>query len=267
MSWWSYQPYVPVAERRAKALLKMRKLTKKGQKFLPVEIVGRKIATTFWGKAWCDNLESYSDFASRLPRGRTYVRNGSVLDLQIEPGQVTALVCGSELYRIKITIKPLAQPKWKTVKTKCSQQIGSLVELLQGSLSKNVMEIVTAHDHGLFPAPREIEMSCSCPDWAEMCKHVAATLYGVGSRLDHQPQLLFALRQIDHMELISQVSMPIVKPKTGKKKTIQASDLADVFGIELDEAPLPEKNQSTAASARRVSPAKRNSSRRRSAAG
>ena len=241
MGWWGFRPYVPVAQRRAKALRKLQQLTKKGQKVSPVQTGGRTIASTFWGKAWCDNLESYSDFSNRLPRGRTYVRNGSVLDLQIEPGVVTALVSGSELYRITINIKPLGASAWKKVRTNCGREIGSLVELLQGNLSKSVMQIVTERDHGLFPAPREIEMSCSCPDWAGMCKHLAATLYGVGNRLDHQPELLFKLRQVDHMELIAQAATPVAKQGAAKKKTIASSDLAAVFGIELDAPVKPEK--------------------------
>lgn len=241
MSWWGYRPYVPVAQRRAAAMRKMEKLAKKGQKISPVQIAGRIIASTFWGKAWCDNLESYSDFRNRVPRGRTYVRNGSVVDLRINPGEVLSYVSGSNLYSVKIKIKPLMAATWKALKTKCGQQIGSLVELLQGRLSKSVMEIVTARDNGLFPAPREIEMTCSCPDWADMCKHVAATLYGVGSRLDHQPELLFVLRQVDHMELIAQAGSSVAKPTASKKKTIAAGDLADVFGIELDTGPVSEK--------------------------
>lgn len=246
MSWWSYRPYVSVAERRAKAMRKMEKLAKKGQKLSPVKIVGRKIATTFWGRAWCDNLESYSDFSNRLPRGRTYVRNGSVLDLQIEAGKVSSMVCGSELYRITIKIKPLNASAWKAIRTKCGQQIGSLVELLQGKLSKDVMAIVTEHRSGLFPAPREIEMSCSCPDWAGMCKHLAATLYGVGNRLDGQPELLFTLRQVDQMELIAQAGRPIITPAPSKRKSIAAADLADVFGIEFEE-PLAAERAGTPA--------------------
>ena len=253
MSWWSFRPYVPVAQRRAKAMRRLEKLSKKGQKISPVEITGRTIATTFWGKAWCDNLESYSDYSNRLPRGRTYARNGSVVHLQIEPGKVTSLVSGSELYRITIEIKPLGAATWKAVKTKCSQQIGSLVELLQGKLSKGVMEIVTTHHGGLFPVPKEIEMSCSCPDWAGMCKHVAATLYGVGNRLDHHPELLFALRQVDPMELIAQAGSSVnKKPATGKRKIIAASDLADVFGIEFDAPPPPTRAKPIAKHARRA---------------
>jgi uncharacterized Zn finger protein len=235
MSWYGFPPYVPVAQRRANALREVGKLKKKGQTVSPVKTEGRLIASTFWGKAWCDNLESYSDFSNRLPRGRTYVRNGSVVDLQIEPGQVTALVSGSSLYHISIKIKPLAVTTWTQIKTKCGREIGSLVELLRGSLSKNVMQIVTGSKGGLFPAPAEIEMSCSCPDFADLCKHLAATLYGVGNRLDHQPELLFKLRQVDHLELIAQAAIP--EPATGaakKKKTIESQDLASVFGIELE---------------------------------
>lgn len=249
---WGYRQYIPVAQRRAKARRKLEKLAKKGQKISPVEIIGRTIASTFWGKAWCDNLESYSDYSNRLPRGRTYVRNGSVLDLHIEPGKVTSLVSGSELYHVAINIKTLAAGKWTTVKAKCGQQIGSLVELLQGNLSKSVMEIVTGRESGLFPAPSEIEMACSCPDWAGMCKHVAATLYGVGSRLDHQPELLFKLRRVDHMELIAQAGSSVIDPVAGKKKTIAARDLADVFGIEFDNTPASKKAEPAAKSSRRV---------------
>jgi len=248
MSWWSYRPYVPVAERRAKAMRKMEKLAKKGQKFSPVSIAGRKISTTFWGRAWCDNLESYSDFSNRLPRGRTYIRNGSVLDLRIEAGKVTSIVCGSELYRIAIKIKPLNGRSWKAIRTKCGQRIGSLVELLQGKLSNDVMAVVTERSSGLFPGPHEIDMSCSCPDWAGMCKHVAATLYGVGNRLDFQPELLFTLRQVDQMELIAQADKPIIPPAPGKRKFIAAADLTDVFGIEFDESLAPERVRTPAKS-------------------
>jgi uncharacterized Zn finger protein len=251
MSWWSFRPYVSVAKRRANALREVKKLAKKGHKASPVEIAGRAIASTFWGKAWCDNLESYSDFSNRLPRGRTYARNGSVVDLQIEPGKVTSLVSGSSLYRITIKIKPLAGGCWQNVKSQCGGQIGSMVELLQGKLSKSVMEIVTNRDGGMFPAPKEIEMSCSCPDYAGMCKHVAATLYGVGNRLDHLPELLFKLRQVDHLELIAQATSPIANPKKGTKKTIAADQLADVFGIELESPLAGEDTKPTAKPVRR----------------
>jgi uncharacterized Zn finger protein len=242
MSWWSYQPYVSVAQRRVKAAREVEKLRKNGRTVSPVVLDGNKIATTFWGKAWCDNLESYSDFANRLPRGRSYVRNGCVCDLQVEPGKVHALVCGTELYEIAIKIAPLPPETWKAIKAQCAGQIGSLIELLQGKLSKAVMEVVTRRDGGLFPKPREMDMDCSCPDWAGLCKHLAAVLYGVGNRLDHQPELLFTLRQVDHLELIAGAGKATAAVGTKARKggrRIATSDLADVFGVELDEAAAP----------------------------
>ncbi len=238
MSWYDYgfRPYVPVAQRRAKAAREMAKLAKKGQTITPVQIEGRQIANTFWGKAWCENLESYSDFANRLPRGRTYVRNGSVVDLQIKPGKVTARVSGSSLYNIEIKIKPLSKPHWQAISSQCAGKIASVLELLQGRLSRGVMEIITHREQGLFPKPSEISLDCSCPDWADMCKHVAAALYGVGARLDEKPELLFVLRQVDHMELIERAAAgQVLAPATSSgKKTIAESDLAEVFGIEMD---------------------------------
>lgn len=235
--WWSYKPYVSVADRREKAAREMKKLAKKGRNIQPVEIEGRTIARTFWGKAWCDNLESYSDYDNRLPRGRTYVRNGSVCDLQVEPGRVTAMVCGSELYKIKISIQPLPPDHWRSIQKKCAGQIGSMIELLQGKLSQGVMSIITDRDSGLFPRPAEIELDCSCPDWADMCKHVAAALYGVGARLDEKPELLFVLRQVDHLELLSQAgNVAALTQDKSTRKTIAADALADVFGVELESA-------------------------------
>jgi len=245
--WFEYRPYVSVAQRRAKAAKEIAKRTRKGQSASPVVIAGRTIASTFWGKAWCDNLESYSDYENRLPRGRTYVRNGSVVDLQIKPGHIKALVSGSELYEIDISIAGLDASRWRAIKSKCAGQIGSLVELLQGRLSKGVMDIVTARTEGLFPKPAEIDLRCSCPDSAGMCKHIAAVMYGIGSRLDRQPELLFALRKVDHLQLICE-AVPTSRKNAPTGKTLQADDVADMFGIELApgeaiEAPAPKKEK------------------------
>jgi len=235
MSWhYGFKPYVPVAQRRAKAA---REIAKRGKAATPVRIEGRNIAATFWGQAWCTNLEGYSDFENRLPRGRTYVRNGSVVDLKIEKGRIKALVSGSELYEIQIDIAALPKPQWLAVKKQSAGKIGTLVELLQGKLSKAVMELVTDRDRGLFPKPKEITMRCSCPDWAGMCKHVAAAMYGVGHRLDSSPELLFVLRGVDHLELIEQaIPAAPVKAKRGAP-TIAADDLSAIFGIEVDDEP------------------------------
>jgi len=229
--YWS--PYVPVAQRRAKALRKMQQLRKKGKSIQPVEIEGRTIARSFWGKAWCEHLESFSDFENRLPRGRTYARNGSVCHLTVETGQIKAIVSGSELYNVKIKIKPLKTSIWKAIKSRCSGQIGSMLELLKGRLSDHVMSIVTDRAKGLMPLPGQIDMRCDCPDWAGMCKHVAAVLYGVGNRLDNRPELLFTLRNVDANELIAgDISLP--DSFAGAGKTIANDRIADIFGVDID---------------------------------
>lgn len=233
---WSWRPYVSVAERRAMAQKKMSKLRKQGVNVQPVIIEGRKIVSTFWGESWCKHLESFSDYENRLPRGRTYVRNGSVCHLVIEGGEINAKVSGSSLYDVKIAIKKIAQEKWKELKEKCAGQIGSLLDLLKGRLSNNIMSVVTDKQQGLFPLPGEMNLDCSCPDWADMCKHVAAVLYGVGARLDEKPELLFHLRGVDHEELITaEFAVTSLVEKQGSRKRMAVGDLQDIFGIDLFE--------------------------------
>ncbi len=223
--------YVPVAKRRAKAEKKLNALRKAGKDIYPVTIAGRTIAKTFWGKAWCDHLEKFSDYENRLPRGRSYVRNGSVCHLEIARGKVSAMVSGTNMYQVSIDFKPLAKKSWSDIQNACSGQVGSLLELLQGKLSDNVMQTVTHPQTGLFPQPREITMQCSCPDWAHVCKHVAAVMYGVGARLDESPELLFLLRGVDHRQLVAD-DLKIPQPNRNKPKV--SGDLADIFGIELE---------------------------------
>jgi uncharacterized Zn finger protein len=220
----------------------MEKRKKKGHDVSPIVIEGRTIAKTFWGKSWCENLERYSDFANRLPRGRTYVRNGSVVDLQINPGEIHAYVSGSELYTVALKIAPVVKPRWKSICTDCAGAIDSLVELLQGRLSNGVMERICRQGHGLFPSPDEIELSCSCPDWAGMCKHVAAVLYGIGARLDRQPELLFRLRGVDEKELIVHAGHadPLAKSKPAAAKRLAGEDLAAIFGIDMAQSASPD---------------------------
>jgi uncharacterized Zn finger protein len=241
MSYYEWRSYVPVAERRRKAEKKLARLKKKGQSIDPVQIEGRTIAKSFWGKSWCTNLERYSDFASRLPRGRTYVRNGSVVDLQIAKGEITAKVSGSDLYTIRITIAPVPAERCTSLAKDCAGSIDSVVELLQGRIAKGVMDRVCRQGDGLFPAPKEIKLSCSCPDWADMCKHVAAALYGVGARLDREPELLFALRGVDAQDMIAKAGAHLATPAPGaaSDKVLVADDMAALFGLDMaDEAVL-----------------------------
>jgi uncharacterized Zn finger protein len=253
---YGFRPYVPVAARRAQAARALAKLQKKGHKMSPVAIEGRKIATTFWGESWCDNLERYSDYANRLPRGRTYVRNGSVVDLQVGPGSVTALVSGSMMYDVKVTVGPVAPARWRAICKDCSGAIDSLVELLQGRFSKGVMTRLCEEKAGLFPSPRDILFTCSCPDWASMCKHVVAVLYGIGARLDHQPELLFTLRNVDSQDLIAKAGYDLSKKHKAPAgvKVLASDDLSEMFGIEM-APPAPAKRPAASAVPRKPSPA------------
>ena len=237
MNYHEWRLYVPVAERRRKAEKKLVKLKRKSQSVSPVMIVGRAIAKSFWGKSWCTNLERYSDYENRLPRGRTYVRNGSVVDLQLAKGKVSAMVSGSDLYTVTITIAPVTATRWKAICRDCAGTIDSLVELLRGRLSKGVMDRVCREDDGLFPTPKEIKLSCSCPDWADMCKHVAAVLYGVGARLDEKPALLFELRGVDKNQLLANAGpkLSLQKAVPATTKVLDDGDVAALFGLEMVE--------------------------------
>lgn len=236
MSWGYYwRPYVPAWKRQQQAAKQMDKLRKKGVDIQPVVIEGREIANTFWGKAWCEHLEKFSDFENRLPRGRSYVRNGSVCHLDIRQGKIEAKVSGSSVYDVKIAVKTLPPKKWKDLKNRCAGRVGSMLELLQGRMSNEVMSVVTDRDDGMFPLPKEISLDCSCPDWADMCKHVAAVLYGVGARLDNRPELLFLLRGVDHNELVSEdaAKAVVARAPASKGRILAAASLTDVFGIDL----------------------------------
>ena len=230
---------MPVAARQAAASRFLRALTGEGIQAQPVIVEGREMALTFWGRAWCDHLESFSDFENRLPRGRTYVRNGAVCHLEIAAAEVRAFVMGRELYEVGVEVDPLRASLWRALKRRCAGRIGSLLELLQGRLSDRVMAEVSDPERGLFPRPEQIRLACTCPDWAVMCKHVAAVLYGVGARLDEQPELLFVLRGVDHEELIdvdAGMAVPEATP-AGEGRRLAEEDLGDIFGIELSPGP------------------------------
>lgn len=243
MSYWNHYPrYVTVAEKRERAQRTLKKLRKKNPDIQPVILEGRTLAATWWGKAWNHNLERYADYANRIGRGRSYVRHLAVLDLQIAPGTVKALVQGSESkpYRVKIRIDPLSKKRWREMKTACAGKFDSLSDLLVGKFPKALDEVFTAQGKGLFPSPDEIHLNCSCPDWATMCKHVAATLYGIGARLDEDPGLFFELRKVKMEDLISEAvtetAAQLLKRATRKKAgVIDDADLGDVFGIVMED--------------------------------
>jgi uncharacterized Zn finger protein len=228
---------------KARIALEIAKRRKRGEAFEQLAVASPRgnPARTFWGRAWCENLERYSDYESRLPRGRSYLRQGNVYDLLIDPGEIFAYVTGSEIYEVSITIDPLDSGKWRALRTRTTGQIGNLVDLLGGSLGPGVLEAMTDAKGGLFPHPKEIHLSCTCPDWADMCKHVAAVLYGVGVQLDHSPALFFTLRNVDQNELIAAATQSAAKAtrlaKSSRAGTgiLAPEDLSALFGIEITD--------------------------------
>ena len=236
-----YFRYVSAAERKEKAAKAAEKLRKKEPEMHPVVIRGHKLATTWWGKAWNDNLERYSDYENRIGRGRSYVRSGAVLDLRIGPGRIVALVQGSRPYpyRVEIEIKPLPAKVWASIKKTCAGRIESLGELVEGRFPKDLADLFTAKGRGLFPAPEEISFACSCPDWAYMCKHVAAVLYGVGARLDEDPRLFFTLRGVEIEELVAaavqeKTQAMLDKAEKKSRRILTDVDIAAMFGVEVE---------------------------------
>ena len=242
MAFWRFPKYVTVAEKKKKAEKTLKRLMKKDPGMKPVTIAGRALATTWWGKAWNANLEQYADYANRIGRGRSYVRHSAVLDLRVKPGRATALVQGSELkpYTVTVKIKKIAPAKWRSIKTACKGKFDSLQKLLGGKFPRALEELFTQKGRGLFPAPAEIAFSCSCPDWASMCKHVAATLYGIGARLDEDPGLFFILRNVKVADLVSETvaeTSKYILQKAGREtaRVMEGADLSDVFGIDMEE--------------------------------
>ncbi|HBE77953.1 MAG TPA: hypothetical protein DDW65_09275 [Firmicutes bacterium] len=245
MAFYGYPEYVPVAEKKRRAQQAVGKLRKKDPAITPVIITGRKLAVTWWGEAWNDNLESYSDYENRIGRGRSYLRNGAVLDLKLERGTIKALVQGSASipYQVEIAIRPLTESVWAKLKKTCEGKIESLPELIDGKFPKELGELFTAKGSGLFPAPREITLSCSCPDWAIMCKHVAAVLYGVGARLDEDPSLFFTLRGVKIEELISEAIRGKAQSMLGhsgvkSRRILEDVDVTAMFGVEVAAAEM-----------------------------
>lgn len=264
--WHSWPRYLREDERRARAGRAAKKLGRGGRELHPVVVEGRTAAKSAWGKGWCTTLASYGDYSNRLPRGMSYLRSGAVIDLQIERGRVEALVSGTSVYKVRIDIRPLSKPRWRAIKEECAGRITSLVALLRGELSPPIMNVIARREDGLFPAPAEIDVTCSCPDSAVMCKHVAAVLFGIGTRLDEEPELLFLLRGVDHRELITDA--PVTAVKRGRRASnpggkIASAELEAVFGIELAGTPATEPTSDEARPTRKSTKAKRKTSSKR----
>jgi uncharacterized Zn finger protein len=249
--WGGFPPYVSKAEKLRKAEKTKAALAKKGITLEPVLVNGREIARTWWGKTWSQNLERYADYENRVPRGRTYVRSGAVLDLKIIPNTITAMVSGSRSkpYTIKIGISSLDKKVERALMEISRSSLDSMQSLLSGEFPADLKDRFFKQGSGLFPSPKEIKLDCSCPDWADMCKHVAAALYGTAVRLDEKPELFFVLRgiKIDDFvgKMIKREQSKMLKKATLKTaRTINAKDdeLSELFGIEMDGKANKEEN-------------------------
>ncbi len=236
--WWSYED---VKEQKKRLEREIAKRVKRGERFevLSAPEGQKKLCTTFWGQAWCRNLESYQQYESRLPRGRSYLRQGKVYNLEITPGKLSAVVAGSELYDASVSIKPLPDQQWHEIVQSSAGQVSSMLDLLSGKLGDGLMKVLTDPQDGLFPKPKEIRFDCSCPDYADMCKHVSAILYGVGVMLDSKPELLFTLRGVDQAELLANASS-ITMGDLDTGTELGDTDLSALFGIDLGELPSEE---------------------------
>jgi uncharacterized Zn finger protein len=235
MSWYYYDDGRERKER-------LRREIQREGKLKPVTVPqgNRKLATTFWGKAWCNHLETHSDYEYRLPRGRSYLRQGNVYNLKIQAGSVSAAVAGSSLYDVRITIRPLAKDAWQRIKTECAGHVGSLLDLLSGRLGDGVLRAVTDRERGLFPNPGEMKPVCSCPDYADLCKHAAAVLYGVGAMLDTSPDLFFLLRSVDPAGLLADTAREALAETQRTDDALAGEDLSTLFGISLEGRVAPE---------------------------
>lgn len=240
LMWWSYEEASEAKERVQREIAKRVKRGERLEALLPAK--GKKhLCTTFWGKAWCSHLESYQEFESRLPRGRSYLRQGNVYNVEIEPGKVTAVVAGSELYDTQVFIQPLKASTWQDIVEKCEGQVGSMLDLLAGKLGDGVMSVLSDAEDGLFPKTKEIRFDCSCPDHADMCKHVSAVLYGVGVLLDAKPELFFTLRGVDGADLLAKAKDAALTNVTASGGELAGVDLSAIFGIELSDISEPVK--------------------------
>ena len=238
MSDYGFPKYISIAEKKAKAEKALKKLKKKNPDLEPVIIEGRTLAKSWWGKAWNLNLESYADYSNRINRGKSYVKSNAVLDLKVSKGRVAAKVQGSRAkpYDTEVRIDTLDSTKWRKILELCNHRIDTLEQLIEGRFPKELEILFKDKRYSMFPSPKEIHFNCSCPDYAIMCKHVAAVLYGIGARLDQNPLLFFELRDIDGRELIRksmEQKIESMLKNTGRKskREITAEDIPNIFGL------------------------------------
>ena len=210
-----------------------------------VKIDGKVISSSWWGQMWCRNIENYSNIRNRLERGRTYIRQNTVKSLSISNNCAESQVQGhsKEPYRVIINIKTIEKSKYDNILNKCENSVDNLESLMTGSFPKEYQQFFTDEEYGLFPKSNEIDYNCTCLDYEKnmhMCKHIAATMYAIGNKLDNDPLIFFKLRGID----ISEFSNKILKKETEfvwnningeSNRKINSNDISFLFGVDCDE--------------------------------
>lgn len=202
------------------------RLTEEGSQLSPVRASGRNLVSNCWAKAWMRHLGQSEVYGMRLAPGRTYLRYGCVIDCCISPGLIHALVSGEHVYEVDIRIAPPTEEQLGLIRTGCEGRVASWIDILQGRLSEDVLTLLCEPETGILPELGNISCSCTCPDWADICKHAAAALYATGVKLDHSPDLLFTLRQITLEQLLPAASGPAAPLDNGS--------LSSLFDINLD---------------------------------
>jgi uncharacterized Zn finger protein len=165
----------------------------------------RPFGETWWAKAWIEALEHRARLDSnRLPRGRTYARTGAVGEMRLSPGQITAPVQGSRAtpYRVTIVISQFSAAEWERVLESLAAEIGHVAALVDGELPPSIADDVRSVGLDLLPGPGDLNCHCSCPDWAEPCKHAAAVCYLVADSLDTDPFGILLLRGRSRKEIL-----------------------------------------------------------------
>lgn len=219
MSRWGYYHYFrPSVPRPAKGGIKAQ--SKRGG-----------FGESWWAKRWIAVLESFN-IGARLGRGRSYARNGQVLSIEIGKGEVKAKVQGSQSkpYDIKIHIKALSATDWRKLAKALSHQAIFLAKLLAGQMPEDIEKAFKGSGLSLFPERlKDLNTSCSCPDWSNPCKHIAATYYLLGEEFDRDPFLIFKLRGMSREELVGLLGCESKRldqtggkmtPKKGKQKPL-----------------------------------------------
>ena len=222
--------YVRVKKRRETAESIAARLTAEGEELQPVKAHGKAIASSFWGRVWCRAIEDWQDYESRLPAGRSLLKNGGVIDLKLSENRAQAQVVADRLYQVQIRFEGVEEEQLNALRNACAGKLTSLIDLIRGDLSDDVMELICDPAFGLFPRYSELKPSCDCLDDAVLCRHAAAALYAIAPRLDDQPELFFTLRGIDPESFFALDA--VAGPE--EAGDLSAEDLSATFGIEID---------------------------------